>query len=414
MFDTAPESQKAENLKRAAELRARLLAQRQQAVAQHIRQAEFSANGPATEKHTNAAMESGSQKATEAPKDPFGVESLLAEGKTAAAAKGHEGSLPSTAPPTAVRDQAMASNPTIQHTHQPTVPAPKPSVERTNNDVAMRTQPEQPEPPTDLTDAYYADLPLWLEVTGYHDIEFRNSQLSNIKERKRLEQDAARIAERLAKLNKDAQVNVSFKRSTPAPQLGCEIQRPPLPAMMPSANATPAVAGVKRAHSPAELLPSKVVCATPKSEMQPCIPRYNNPEQATSRNLQQDSLLQDTRAIGDLERRVTFPEPRRGPRGGRRRGRPQDTEKGYGLERDRRAPSPERYSRRGPLLDRDVTYARDHDIYEPPRGGGPPRGYENQGRLGYGNVNSQDYNGGQDRDRRRGGPCPEFRGRGFR
>ena len=414
MFDTAPESQRAENLKRAAELRARLLAQRQQAVAQHLRQAEFSANDPATEKHTNAAMESGSQKATEASKDPFRVESLLAEGKTAAAAKGHENNLTPTAPPTAVQDPTMVSNPVIEHTHQATASAPKPSVERTNNDAAMRTQPEQPDPPTDLTDAYYTDLPLWLEVTGYHDIEHRNSQLSNIKERKRLEQDAARIAERLAKLNQEAQVSVSFKRSTPAPQPGCEIQRPPLPAMMPSENAASAVAGVKRAHSPAELLPSKMVCATPKSEMQPCIPRYNNPEQLTSRNLQQDSLLRDPRQIGDLERRVTFPEPRRGPRGGRRRGRPQDTEKGYGDERDGRAPSPERYPRRGRLLDRDATYARDHDLYEPPRGGGPPRGYENQGRLGYGNVNSQDYNGGQDRDRRRGGPCPEFRGRGFR
>ena len=359
-------------------------------------------------------MESRSQKAIEAPKDPFSVKALLAECKTAAATKGHEGNLMSTAPPTAVRDQAVASNPTIERTHQPTVSAPKPSVERTNNDVAMRTQPEQPDPPTDLTDAYYTDLPLWLEVTGYHDIKFRNSQLSNIKERKRLEQDAARIAERLAKLSQEAQVNVSFKRSTPAPQPSCEIQRPPLPAMMPSENVAPAVAGVKRAHSPAELPPSKMVCATPKSEMQPVIPRHDIPEQLTSRNLQQDSLLRDTRQTGDLERRVTFPEPRRGPRGGRRRGQPQDTEKGYGHEYDGRAPSPERYPRRGRLLDRDATYARDHDLYEPPRGGGPPRGYENQGRLGYGNVNSQDYNGGQDRDRRRGGPCPEFRGRGFR
>jgi hypothetical protein len=437
VFDPVPESQRSQNLNRAAELRARLLAQRQQQEATHAsQQAEIATGGATTGKQTDATMEFGNQKAIDAPKDPFSVESLLAEGKTAAAAKGHEKNLTSTAPPTAGQDQAIPSGTTDGHNPRATVSPPKQSVERTNDDHALHPRPEQPQPPTNLTDAYYANLPLWLEVTGYHDIEHRNSQLSNMKERKRLEQDAARIAERLAKLNQDAQVNVSFKHSMPTPQPGCEIRRHPLPAMMPSANAVPAVAGVKRAHSPVELLPSKMTSGKPKSENHPTIPCYNTPQQLTSRRAapqlptpeaQREEILAeraaenarrqmglelqnmefklekalvaaqaiDARATGDLERRITFPEPRRVP---------QDMRSGRGYERAGRAPSPERYH---PSNDREARLWRDDDLYEPPRGDGSPRENENQGRLRYSSVNIQDHNGG--RNDRRPRPHPERR-----
>ena len=400
-------------MKRAAELRAKLLAQRQRAAAHHLREAELNANGAATGKQTNAAMETRNQKEFETGNDPFSVESLLTEGKNAEAAEGPDKNLTSTARPSIGPDQAILSNLANDHHPQGAVSAPKQSVDRTKNDYALQTQVEHLDPPTDLTHAYYTDLPLWLEITGYHDIDYRNSQLANIKERKRLEQDAARIAERLAKLNQDAKANISFKRPGPAVQPSCETQRPPLPAMMPSATAATAVASIKRAHSPVELLPSKKMSLRPKLEEHSVTPRYDTP-------------------TGDLTRRITFPEPRRGPS----RGHLQAAENRRGHERDGRAPSPAGYPGRGRLHggengrqrerdgedpsvapwvrrgrchnfenrladDRALPGWRDHDVYMPPRGNGPPNGHENRPDLRYSSVNV----------RHDGGPTGPRRGR---
>lgn len=53
----------------------------------------------------------------------------------------------------------------------------KPTNTNARQEPACGTE-EHPKHPTNLSDSYYTDLPAWLEVTGFHDVEFRDSKLS--------------------------------------------------------------------------------------------------------------------------------------------------------------------------------------------------------------------------------------------
>lgn len=75
----------------------------------------------------------------------------------------------------------------------------------------MAEQTSHPTRPSNITDAYYADLPAWLEMTGYHDAEYRNSTLRTYKARIELEKQQALIQEELERLRKQEQENLSLR-----------------------------------------------------------------------------------------------------------------------------------------------------------------------------------------------------------
>ena len=68
---------------------------------------------------------------------------------------------------------------------------------------AQQSRPVQPKQAVDFTSPYYANLKPWLELTGYHNVEYRKSKLATHLERCELEQEAVRIANRLSKLQQD-------------------------------------------------------------------------------------------------------------------------------------------------------------------------------------------------------------------
>ena len=102
-----------------------------------------------------------------------------------------------------------------------------------------------PKHPTNLADVYYTDLAAWLDMTGYHDVDYRESKLRTYKERRALEEEAARIAEKLEKLRQAEETEMQLLRvgtpSVKAPAMA----PPPLPQTI-----VPAVNGIKRGRSP--------------------------------------------------------------------------------------------------------------------------------------------------------------------
>lgn len=89
---------------------------------------------------------------------------------------------------------------------------PKPNKdEKPTAAPAKSEQPKKPTRPSNLSDTYYADLPAWLEVTGYHDVEYRNSKLRTYKARVQLEKEQARIQEALEKLRQEEQEQAALR-----------------------------------------------------------------------------------------------------------------------------------------------------------------------------------------------------------
>ncbi|PPJ50247.1 hypothetical protein CBER1_04874 [Cercospora berteroae] len=113
-------------------------------------------------------------------------------------------------------------------------------------------------PQTNLADSYYTDLAAWLDMTGYHDVEYRNSKLRTYKERKALEAEAARIAEKLEKLREAEQAEMQQMRIG-TPNVKRPNMAPPLlPQFLSNGQATPQqVNGTKRARSPETTLAEK-------------------------------------------------------------------------------------------------------------------------------------------------------------
>ncbi|GAB1736947.1 hypothetical protein NU219Hw_g315t1 [Hortaea werneckii] len=204
--------------------------------------------------------------------DALGVDALLAEGKAAAekAANKPNGS-----------QLAKQSQPAVPATRSPNPPsatvAPRPShplpTSRLNPDSPPSKSQSMPSnlPATNLADSYYADLPAWLEFTGYHDPSYRSSKLAKYHERRALEAEVARIHARLEKLKQDEQVEMEALRaniSHPYPNSTA----PALPTEMPNfadaagSRFTQSTNGVKRPHSPD---PSPHPSATAGSEKLP-------------------------------------------------------------------------------------------------------------------------------------------------
>lgn len=288
------EEKKAENQRQADLLRAKLLARRQNTpVKQHQQPprqntpsktpapAPAASALPAQQQSPNTTMAAAPDKKPTAqqPMPPTSVQSLEAlfaeskahaDAKIAALAAARQPQTKPTPTPTpahtappAKETSAKESTPAKDISAKESAPAPQHSKQQPNavQDNGITTQnaakQEQPTPlrheplelipakrPTNLSDPYYADLPAWLEMTGFHDPEFRNKKLHTYKERRALEEEAARIAARLEKLKEAEQQEMQQMRlSTPMPAPSMAPPPPPLPAMMPTN-------GVKRGRSP--------------------------------------------------------------------------------------------------------------------------------------------------------------------
>jgi hypothetical protein len=203
--------------------------------------------------------------------DDFGIESLLAEGKAAAEAKVARDKQAALAASAATMDQPYT---VIQHPAAATAPsnmevdevktetAREKPVEPTQSVIPSPEKPEKPADPkpsnnvsnphpVNMSDPYYDDLSIWLEFTGYHDVQFRSSKLSTYKERRELEQEAARIAQKLEALKQAEKADLESLRATTAHQnTATHMAPPPLPSQMPAGDQRNPVNGVKRPHSP--------------------------------------------------------------------------------------------------------------------------------------------------------------------
>jgi YTH domain-containing protein 1 len=185
----------------------------------------------------------------------YGVESLLAAGKAAAEAKVRNEQTAPAITAAAARVEELRTD-GIKH----------PNGQQESQTTTGQKQEGRPEiseapttaHPTKLADPYYEDLPIWLEMTGYHDVDYRNSKLQTFKERRALEAEAARIQQRLEKLKEDEQATIQSMRGTPVRSLTAAQARPALPKTMPSlkqaqdseTSTGPKSNGTKRAHSP--------------------------------------------------------------------------------------------------------------------------------------------------------------------
>lgn len=264
--------EKDKNQKRAEMLRAKLLAQRQNTPSKaasrsgtpaqmNVQPIETPSRVPAVPAqpkpqppiNTVIEKEEVKQKAEKTEPSSDGLEALLNEGKAIADAK--------TAALAASAAATKAPTNPMTVTNGDAQPKKKSPKQESNTVKEPPKQPdEHPKRLTNLSHPYYADLSAWLEMTGYHDVEFRTSKLSTYKERKALEQEAARIADRLEKLKQAEQEAMqSLRMSTPMPT--SNMAPPPLPANMPIEKATPkanGINGTKRALSPASLPPEKI------------------------------------------------------------------------------------------------------------------------------------------------------------
>ncbi|KAK5682733.1 hypothetical protein LTS10_005863 [Elasticomyces elasticus] len=187
------------------------------------------------------------------------VKANKAAEQSAAQANGHA----AQPVPTPVNNvKPVNARPTPPPTNVKPVAAPKP-VETPKAPARSLMRPsvvptEKVQHPQHLTDVYYADLAAWLEFTGYHDVEYRNSKLQKHKERKALEAEAAKIQEQLDRLRREEEDEMQALRSSVAYATPASKQAAPaLPSTMPTGDAAimagvanGVLNGIKRPHSP--------------------------------------------------------------------------------------------------------------------------------------------------------------------
>lgn len=231
---------------------------------------------PASQAAVDPALKAAQARASkielkESSSDSLGVQSLITEGKAAAEAKKKDQM--ATAPEPFDKGGTPAKQPLqLRLPPPPIAPGPKQGYQApTASSKPIEEAPASGQPksnqsttPQAQTDTYYADLSVWLEMTGFHNVEYRNSKLRTFKERQALEAEAARIQERLDKLREAEQAAIHPMRANPALRLALSQQDvPPLPKVLPPITTTPvdelkaAVTDLKRAHSPEAIKPAK-------------------------------------------------------------------------------------------------------------------------------------------------------------
>jgi len=277
--------------------------------------------------------------------DDFGIESLLAEGKAAAEAKTARDNQAAAAaiaatiepnPFTITQHSSAATAPSNMEVEEvkPESTRQKPA-EPTQSAVSSPQKPADPQKtnptsnthPVNMSDPYYDDLSVWLEFTGYHDVQFRNSKLSTYKQRRELEQEAARIAQKLEALKQAERADLESLRATTAHQNGpTQMAPPPLPSHMPTGDYRN---GLKRPHSPEPLTAEKASRKANESASDFRIRGANDASVASSATLshengspvhRRDSLPERRRSINErherdpsLERRQQYYGTRNAP-----------------------------------------------------------------------------------------------------
>ena len=288
--------QQTENQRRAAELREKLLAQRQQQKCSPEASAKASTVDPLITSPKNTshdAIKPEHEEGSPVAQDPFGVQALLDQGKAAAHAKSN-----SLMPPPPV-------GPTK---HESIVPVfALPPVNHSSTRAAQSAGMENPFQSTNNHDAGDPDLKLWLDITGYYDFAYRTKKLANHKEREKLEQEAARIAERLQALREDgpkpeapttpAKQNTAMPAAVAPRQAPSSITDQLVPRTMPIR---------KRLRSPEPAQPAK---ARRNAEQRPPPrgPRADSPMRTARGRLARNP----TPPPGSLERRISYPDARR-------------------------------------------------------------------------------------------------------
>ena len=402
------DERKAENQRKAEILRAKLIAQRQntpmktRSVAALSRPEtpakQLQQKSPQPPTSTVRGPENGAPSS-----DALGLEALLAEGR-AAAAKAHQQNAP-----------AKAIEPPAQS--HVTAPAPKktvvPAADTQNTIQSTPVKPEANHQQKFLTDVYYADLPAWLEMTGYHDVAYRTGKLytyqERYKERKALEEEAARINERLAKLRNEEQAELEALRSSVAhPSSGPAGAPPPsLPAEMPLGDAAIVAAvankltnGVKRPHSPgpSDKISRRRDDATPGFRIRGANDSPSDARPPTRRQSPPASI----------ERRISYPDARRRSLDGPRSRDPSLERRQAYYKRDGEARLPPS----GPPGSRYDQYPS-RDVREAPRnyprgGNAPPYNGGGGSRSGY-REHTQQYRGSAGLDLPKGGQSTKSR-----
>lgn len=381
------DAKKVENHLKAEQLRAKLLAQRQNTPLKQQSRANTPSKSssvapvlqPAPELKSKQVETTQQQQPAE---DVYGIAELLAEGKAAAETKMQQQPEKVQRPSQPPKVGLSTVNVEQEQNQNQQRTMPPPAVTQPAQTAAENTNVPQIEHatfPTKTADAYYADLSLWLEITGYHDVEFRTSKLHTFKERQALEAEAARIQERLDKLRDDEQATISSLRTARAHTVA-PTQRPALPDLIPKVvnaeqatitnHATPN--GYKRAHSPDPVQVSKIRREDSTNGFR--IRGANG--SPDDRGLASRSRLRSRSPPsvgGPLERRISYPDARRDSIDGRngrtapvrpdardpsleRRQtyykRESDATAFHGFERDRQAHRASRFSPRGSIQGR--------------------------------------------------------------
>lgn len=266
------EQRKIEQQKQLEALRKKLLAKRGAIGRPDIPSKVSTSSDPPHEQHKVKQRENNvaANKADQPIPDDFGIESLLAEGKAAAEAKVARDNQAAAAAIAAAANES--SNPAVQPVTTKEIansgvgevkPAPRAEKPAESTQPVIQSPPKYTDTrqsntastshPVNMSDPYYDDLAIWLEFTGYHDVQFRTNKLSTFKERRELEQEAARIAARLEKLKQAERADLESLRATTAHYTAATpMEPPPLPANMPTGEprCNTSTNSLKRLHSP--------------------------------------------------------------------------------------------------------------------------------------------------------------------
>ncbi|CAK4032416.1 Zinc finger CCCH domain-containing 45 [Lecanosticta acicola] len=309
---------RAENQRRAEILRAKLLASRQSTPSSK-------ANGPAgtpaarSKETPSESVPPGQQEApaqtvkqqpqagnmmvnnVEPPSGMSGVEALLNAGKAAADAQTAALAAQKTPHPKEPAQNNINGTSNIQNKHSKEGDK---SVKAHSVPETPKNPTQNPTRPTNLSNTYYADLPAWLEITGYHDVEYRTSKLRTYRARIELEKEQVRIQEQLEKLRQEEQAQLSLRTGTPMQTT--TMAPPPLPSTMPAEKAPPKANGLKREHSPGGLPAEKSRRRDDNSgfRIRGAMDSPDNSRPGTARQPQ-------TPTPTESERRLSYPEERR-------------------------------------------------------------------------------------------------------
>lgn len=339
------------------------------------------------EKEKKEKKDKGSEKPKEKPRAMQEFDQLKADGKVdellrEGKAKADKLTAELAAKSAPVHNSDRPASPKSSITAEKKAPAPakaqKPDLfpshhqQQTQQQQQQQQQHVDPPRPTNLTDSYYADLAAWLELTGYHDVDFRTAKLRTYKERKELEGEAARIAAKLEALRqKELEEMQQLRIGTP--KASTPTMPPPrLPQTMPSGKAAN---GFKRGHSP---------------EFDEKVSRRREDNGFRIRGANESPEIRPGARVSrppspnGIERRVSYPDARR-------------------RSIDDRAPRS-----RDPSLERRQSYyrrdddlpPREYDHYSgPSRGPPPPRGINDRARP----ARTPQYKGSVGLDLRKGG-----------